>query len=116
MTGSRAVTGAPPRPDTLLRLSGRLDLDATRQLSRRLFELARTSRTLQLDLSAIDRVERSGLALLIGCPRIAHAHGGRVQLVAASPEAARALRAAGLHRVLPLVPAESPAALTLRSP
>ena len=104
MTGSRAVAHAVRRPETLLRLSGRLDLDATRQLSRRLFELARTSRTLQLDLSAVDRIERSGLALLIGCRRIAQTHGGRVQLVAASPEAAGALHAAGLHRVLPLVP------------
>jgi anti-anti-sigma factor len=85
----------------VLRLSGRLDLAATRQLGPELFELARSGRTLDVDLSGIVAIEPAGLALLISCLRLAHASGGRPCVVAASPAASQALRRSGLHGVLP---------------
>ena len=86
----------------LIRLSGRLDLTATQRLGPSLFEFARSGRTVDVDLGAVAGIEPAGLALLLGCRRLAHASGGQLRLVAASPAADRALRQAGLDRVLPL--------------
>lgn len=92
---------APERP-AQLRLSGRLDFAATRRIGPRLLELARTGRILDVDLGGVVAIEPAGLALLIGCRRLAHASGGQLRLVAASPAADRALLRNGLYRVLPL--------------
>lgn len=100
--------------EVLVRLSGRLDLTATQRLGPGLFELARGGQILDVDFGAVTGIEPAGLALLIGCRRLAHVSGGQLRLVAASPAADRALRQAGLDRVLPLggwhrtLPAPSP--------
>jgi anti-anti-sigma factor len=96
-----AMAESGPGQGAVLRLSGRLDLAATRQLGPELFELARSGRTLDVDLSGIVAIEPAGLALLISCLRLAHASGGRPCVVAASPAASQALRRSGLHGVLP---------------
>jgi anti-anti-sigma factor len=84
---------------TLVRLTGVLDLTATRGLAPRLFELARAGGRLDLDLSGVSAVDRAGLALLVGCRRLSNSNGGRLRLLGAGPGVEPALRRTGLDRL-----------------
>jgi len=61
-------------------------------------------RYLVLDLSAVDRIDSTGLGVLVGARKRLRAGNGQLRLAAASGDVARVLHASGLDRVLPLYP------------
>jgi len=61
-------------------------------------------RYLVLDLSAVDRIDSTGLGVLVGARKRLRAGNGQLRLAAASGNVARVLHATGLDRVLPLYP------------
>ncbi len=61
-------------------------------------------RYLVLDLSAVDRIDSTGLGVLVGARKRLRAGNGQLRLAAASGNVARVLHATGLDKVLPLYP------------
>jgi len=61
-------------------------------------------RYLVLDLSAVDRIDSTGLGVLVGARKRLRAGNGQLRLAAASGNVVRVLHATGLDRVLPLYP------------
>ncbi len=61
-------------------------------------------RYLVLDLSAVDRIDSTGLGVLVGARKRLRAGGGQLRLAAASGDVARVLHVTGLDKVLPLYP------------
>ncbi len=61
-------------------------------------------RYLVLDLTAVDRVDSTGLGMLVGALTRLRARNGQLRLAAATSHVARLLHATGLDKVLPLYP------------
>ena len=61
-------------------------------------------RYLVLDLSAVDRIDSTGLGVLVGALKRLRAGGGQHRQAAATGVVARVLHATGLDKVLPLYP------------
>jgi len=56
-----------------------------------------------LDLTAVDRVDSTGLGMLVGALKRLRARNGQLRLAAATSHVARLLHATGLDKVLPPV-------------
>ncbi len=61
-------------------------------------------RYLVLDLTAVDRIDATGLGVLVGARKRLRAGGGQLRLAAASGDVARVLHVTGLDKVLLLYP------------
>jgi anti-sigma B factor antagonist len=86
-------------------LSGELGLASAPALREQLRSLLRRAGgQLIIDLSAVERADASGLAVLVGSGRRAGLLGGSLRLAAPSPEAARVLSATGLNQHLDIFP------------
>ena len=57
-----------------------------------------------LDLTAVGRIDSTGMGVLIGALKRLRAGNGQLRLAAARSDVARALHATGLDKVLPLYP------------
>ena len=79
----------------LIELSGQLDVGSAAQLERRLFLPRRAE--IDLDLGEIDFVDTAGTRFLA---MVAQKRGGKVEIVACSPPAQRALELSGLARFI----------------
>jgi len=84
----------------IVALSGELGTASVSALREQFLSLLRTVSHLIIDLSAVERADASGLAVLVGSGRRARLLGGSLRLAAPSPEVARVLSAAGLNRHL----------------
>jgi anti-anti-sigma factor len=86
-------------------LSGGLGIASAPALREQLVSLLRpAARHLIIDLSAVERADASGLAVLVGSGRRARRLGGSLRLAAPSPEVARVLSATGLNQHLDIFP------------
>jgi anti-anti-sigma factor len=85
-------------------LSGDLGIASAPALREQLRSLLRTSSQVIIDLSAVERADASGLAVLVGSGRRARLLGGSLRLAAPSPEVARVLAATGLNQHLDIFP------------
>ncbi len=57
-----------------------------------------------LDLTAVDRIDSTGLGVLVGALKRLRAGDGQLRLAAACGDVVRVLHATGLGKVLPLYP------------
>jgi anti-sigma B factor antagonist len=85
-------------------LSGELGIASAPALREQLRSLLRAASQLIIDLSAVERAEASGLAVLVGSGHRARLLGGSLRLAAPSPEVARVLSATGLNQHLDIYP------------
>jgi anti-anti-sigma factor len=85
-------------------LRGELGVASAPALREHLLNLLRAASHLIIDLSAVDRADASGLAVLVSSGRRARLLGGSLRLAAPSPEAARVLSATGLNQHLDIYP------------
>ena len=86
-------------------LSGRLDASSATEVREALHRAVDAGAgDLVVDVSGIDRVDATGLGVLLGAHRRADRAGRRVVLRDASPLLVRILRLARLHRVFALEP------------
>jgi anti-anti-sigma factor len=85
-------------------LSGELGIASAPALRDQLLSLLRTASHLIIDLSAVERADASGLAVLVGSGRRARLLGGSLRVAAPSPQAARVLSATGLNQHLAIFP------------
>ena len=85
-------------------LSGELGIASAPALRGQLRSLLRAASHLLIDLSAVERADASGLAVLVGSRRRARLLGGSLRLAAPSPEVARVLSATGLNQHLDIFP------------
>ncbi|WP_160330219.1 STAS domain-containing protein [Streptomyces roseifaciens] len=91
--------------DRVLVVRGRLDLSGVPRLRERLLHVShRPGSRLVLDLSGVTSCDALGLGLLVATARCARYSGGDLCLVAPCPAVARALKASGLSRILPVFP------------
>ena len=74
------------------------------RLRQRLLDSSAGHRYLVLDLTAVDRVDSTGMGVLVGALKRLRAHNGQLRLAAARGDVARVLHATGLDKVLPLYP------------
>ena len=85
-------------------LRGELGIASAPALREQLLSLLRAASHLIIDLSAVERAEASGLAVLVGSGHRARALGGSLRLAAPSPEVARVLSVTGLNQHLDIYP------------
>ena len=85
-------------------LSGELGTASAPALREQLLSLLRAASHPIIDLSAVERADASGLAVLVGSRRRARLLGGSLRLAAPSPEAARVLSATGMNQHLDIFP------------
>ena len=85
-------------------LGGELGIASAPALREQLRSLLSAASQLILDLSAVERADASGLAVLVGSGRRARLLGGSIRLAAPSPEVARVLSATGLSQHLETFP------------
>ncbi len=85
-------------------LSGDLGIASASALREQLRSLLRAASQLIIDLSAVERADASGLAVLVGSGHRARLLGGSLRLAAPSPEVARVLSAAGINQHLDIFP------------
>ncbi|QLE72114.1 STAS domain-containing protein [Streptomyces rectiverticillatus] len=82
---------------------GRLDLSGVPRLRERLLHVShKPGSRLILDLSGVTSCDALGLGLLVATARRARHSGGDLWLAAPRPAVARALKASGLSRLLPV--------------
>ncbi len=72
------------------------------RLRQRLLDSSAGHRCLVLDLTAVDRIDSTGLGVLVGALKRLRAGGGQLRLAAPHGDVARLLHATGLDKVLPL--------------
>jgi anti-sigma B factor antagonist len=85
-------------------LSGDLGIASAPALREQLLSLLRAASHLIIDLSAIDRADAGGMAVLVGSRRRARLLGGSLRLAAPSPEVTRVLSATGLNQHFDIFP------------
>jgi len=88
----------------IVALSGELGTASVSALREQFLSLLRTVSHLIIDLSAVERADASGLAVLVGSGRRAKLLGGSLRLAAPSPDVARILSATGLDQHLDVFP------------
>jgi anti-anti-sigma factor len=79
----------------LIELRGQLEVSSAEQLERRLFLPRRAN--IDLDLGELAFIDTAGMRFLV---MVGQKRGGKVEVVACSPAAARALELAGLSRLI----------------
>lgn len=84
------------------RVTGEVDHHATRALRQELERQVEACRPreLAMDLSGVDFMDSSGIALLFRVRRLMEEFSGTVRVTGARPQALRVLRAAGLDRLM----------------
>jgi len=85
-------------------LGGELGIASAPALREQVRSLLRAASHLIIDLSAVERADASGLAVLVGCGHRARLLGGSLRLAAPSPEVTRVLSATGLNQHLDIFP------------
>jgi anti-anti-sigma factor len=85
-------------------LRGELGIASAPALREQLLSLLRAASQLIIDLSAVERTDASGLAVLVGSGRRAGLLGGSLRLAAPSPAVARVLSATGMNQHLDIFP------------
>jgi anti-anti-sigma factor len=85
-------------------LGGELGITSAPALRDQLRSLLSAASQVIIDLSAVERADASGLAVLVGSGRRARLLGGSLRLAAPSPEVARVLSATGLNQHLDIFP------------
>jgi anti-anti-sigma factor len=86
-------------------LSGELGIASAPALREQLLGLLRRAASqLIIDLSAVERADASGLAVLVRTGRRAGLLGGSLRLAAPSPEVARVMSATGMNQHLDIFP------------
>lgn len=85
-------------------LTGDLGIASAPALREQLRSLLRAASQLIIDLSAVEHVDASGLAVLVGSGHRARLLGGSLRLAAPSPEVARVLSATGINQHLDIFP------------
>ncbi|MEU8799085.1 STAS domain-containing protein [Spirillospora sp. NPDC048819] len=99
--------------DTVIAISGELDIASTPALRERLHTALRdTGPYVVIDLSGVTFCDASGLALLVDARRRTEPKGTTVVLAGPRPQMARLLRLTGLARVFTIRPSVTAARLT----
>jgi anti-anti-sigma factor len=88
----------------IIALRGDLGIASAPALREQLLNLLRAVSHLIIDLSAVERADASGLAVLVGSGRRARLLGGSLRLAAPSPGVARVLSATGMNQHLDIFP------------
>jgi anti-sigma B factor antagonist len=103
-----ASLSLPSRTDrsgyAIAALGGELGITSAPALREQLCSLLSAASQVIIDLSAVERADASGLAVLVGSGRRARLLGGSLRLAAPSPEVARVLSATGLNQHLDIYP------------
>ncbi len=86
------------------RLSGEIDHHAARSLMRELDRAieSRCPHSLVLDLGGVSFMDSSGIAVLLRTRKRMLEGGGSMEVVNVPPQAGKVLRAANLHRIVPI--------------
>ena len=74
------------------------------RLRQRLLDSSAAHPYLVLELTAVDRIDSTGLGVLVGALKWLRVGDGQLRLAAARGDVARALHTTGLDEVLPLYP------------
>jgi anti-sigma B factor antagonist len=93
----------------IVTLGGELDAASAPALREQLRSLVRNASHLIIDLSAVQHVDASGLAVLVSIRRHARLVGGSLRLAALSPEVAVIVSRTGMSRHLDIFPTVSAA-------
>ncbi|WP_405725470.1 STAS domain-containing protein [Streptomyces sp. NBC_01537] len=106
LRSARTLTRASAEDGIVIAIVGRLDLGTVPEVRERLLRAScGPGAALVLDLSGVGFCDALGLGMLVAVDRRARQRGGGMRLVAASDAVVEALRASGLNRILPVVPA-----------
>jgi anti-sigma B factor antagonist len=85
-------------------LSGELGIASAPALREQLLSLLRAASHLIIDLSAVNRADAGGMAVLVGSGRRARLLGGSLRLAAPSPEVTSVLSATGMNQHFDIFP------------
>ena len=98
------VTAACKDRDLTARLSGEIDHHGARTMMAELDQIIaqRLPRRLTLDLSGVNFMDSSGIAVIIRCKRRMDELGGSLRAVSIPTQPRRVLDAAGVGRLIPL--------------
>ncbi len=92
-----------------MRVQGEIDLSNASVLRRRIMdEIRRGHHSIAVDLSALDFLDASGLAVLIAGRRMTEEISGSLVLVSPSPQVRRVLQVSGLDKVFAISTKLSP--------
>ena len=96
--GKLGISIASSTNGTLMRLSGRIDIDSSPALRDKLHALLRSphGKGVNVDLSAVTHIDSSGIATLIEALKIARGNKTELSLQGLQPGLRRVLQAAGI--------------------
>lgn len=91
-------------PETrFVRLSGRLDLKGSDQISQRFTALTATDASnVVVDMSAVEFIASIGMRLLLSCAKAKSSRGGQMVLAGLQPLVKEALETAGIDTLIPI--------------
>ena len=90
------------RGATLIVLSGRLDREAASAVEPRFNDLADSEKSLIVDLSGVSYIASMGMRMFLLTGKAIAAHGGKMALMAPSPDVAGVLKTAGIPTAIPV--------------
>jgi anti-sigma B factor antagonist len=90
------------RGATLIVLRGRLDREAATAIEPRFNDLAGSEKPLIVDLSGVSYIASMGMRMFLVTGKALAAHGGKIALMAPSPDVAGVLTTAGIPTAIPV--------------
>jgi anti-anti-sigma factor len=98
---------------TLAVLSGRLDVAGASAIELKFNAIAGARKALVVDLSQVSFVASMGIRLLLIAGKTVTSKGGKMALLAPSPEVAAVLKTAGITSIIPICAARDAALATV---
>lgn len=90
------------RGATLIVLRGRLDREAASAMEHQFNDLAASQKSLIVDLSGVSYIASMGMRMFLLIGKALAAEGGRIALMAPSPDVAGVLKTAGIPAAIPV--------------
>ncbi len=90
-------------------LSGRIDFAGAQAIDAPMKAVASSSKSVVIDLSAVDFIASMGLRILIMCAKTIHSRSGRVVLLGAKKGVADVIHMSGVDELIPVFDAEADA-------
>ena len=93
---------AVDRGATLIVLRGRLDREAANIVEHRFNDLAASQKSLIVDLSGVSYIASMGMRMFLLIGKALAAEGGKMALMAPTPDVAGVLKTAGINTAIPV--------------
>jgi anti-anti-sigma factor len=87
---------------TLVVLHGRLDREAAEAVERRFYDLTASRKPLIVDLSGVSYIASMGMRMFLLIGKAVATQGGKMALMAPSPDVAGVLKTAGIDTAIPV--------------